>query len=257
MGSDDVLFDPSKQSSADVWATKGSPDPADGEQVMNGIFGSSAPSASELEQELERVRSAPKLERNQEGIVIAQRFHLSPTGLQFDESVTREEWEAFADVINQFETSLQWIIADWLIYGDGKGYFTWEQVGDEFFAGRYSSETLRKYARVARAMVNGIRIPSLSFGHHQTVVECAEDDEQYEHWLALAEEKSWPVSRLRKEMRDEQAPSKTPAWQKKKDALVGYLSKNRWQSMGISAKREVYNDLLHKLRELEEWGIDD
>ncbi|MEL7234058.1 MAG: hypothetical protein AAGK74_06160, partial [Chloroflexota bacterium] len=186
---------------------------------------------------LQRTDVASAIEVYDNGIALGDRFLISPTGLEVADNITRDEWVAFAEIINRFETSIQWIIGDWLLCGDNRKYMTWEQVAKHFFDGRYSFETLKKYARVARDFAPGIRIPDASFAHHQTVMDCCSSEEEYVRWLELAVDQKWSVSQLRREIKQEDLPGKEPAWVRAIDNVERKYSKGEWKRMSSTNRR--------------------
>jgi hypothetical protein len=184
MGSDDVLFDPSKQSSADVWATKGSPDPTNGEQVMNGIFGSSAPSASELEQELERLRKESAIVKREDGTLQAGNVLLSETGIANIGELTEAELSTLGELLFQLDSSIQWWIGDWLNRVPQAWGTTIEAVAER--TGK-ETKTLYEYQQVSRKIKIAERSAKLSWSHHRTIVYSLAPSEQYTQWIEWAE----------------------------------------------------------------------
>lgn len=195
------------------------------------------------------------LQRGPSGELLFGRFEMTPTGLTSPKDVTVEEYAEVGRLLLDIGSRIQWLIGDWINSGDDFQWGeTYKQIAEEF---GYQVETLWSYASVCKAVKPLTRVKELSFSHHRTVAKY--DDAMQQQYLALAVEHGWSAKEFASQIRLFEAGSaeKPPSWQKKKNSLVRFLTKNRWQSLDKPAKREVYNDLLHKLRELEEWGIDD
>ena len=122
-----------------------------------------------------------------------QPFRVTDTGLVVTGAPSFEEWEHVGERLAALERGLQWAIGDWLNYGSCK-----------YARGRYETvaaslglekETVRKYAQVAAAYESGIRIPSLTFLHHQ--LAAALPAQQRQALLLEAGRRGWSASRLK------------------------------------------------------------
>ena len=138
-----------------------------------------------------------------------QPFRVTDTGLVVTGAPSFEEWEHVGERLAALERGLQWAIGDWLNYGSRK-----------YARGRYETlaasfglekETVRKYAQVAAAYESGIRIPSLTFLHHQ--IAAALPAQQQQALLLEAGRRGWSASRLKRAIRDLStvAPAAFPA----------------------------------------------
>lgn len=218
---------------------------------------------AELQSQIDQLQNAvdsnigtDTITRYGNGISLADRFLITPTGLEMPDDLTQDEWINFSDVIDRFETSIQWIIGDWLVYGDGKRYLTWEGLEQHVLGGRYQSETLRKYSRVCSSIDSGRRLPGQSFSLHQVIVESANPND-YDMWLDEINHKKYSVMGLRRAIKPELKTGKTaPAWRKRVDGVTAYFTKRRWTTMSLESKREAYEELQRKIKEMEEWGLD-
>lgn len=123
------------------------------------------------------------------------RFALLTTGLQVEGRVTEAEWLQFFNSIRHIGASLQWVLGDWLVYGER----TWGKTYDDLATiTGIAVETLYQYAYVARAVEFSIRIEVLTFAHHQLVAALPAD--QQAAWLRRAAEEGWTVAKLRAEL---------------------------------------------------------
>ena len=138
-----------------------------------------------------------------------QTFRVTSTGLVVTGDPSFEEWEHVGERLAALERGLQWAIGDWLNYGSRK-----------YARGRYETvaaslslekETVRKYAQVAAAYESGIRIPDLTFLHHQ--IAAALPAQQRQALLLEAGRRGWSASRLKRTIRDLStvAPAAFPA----------------------------------------------
>jgi len=138
-------------------------------------------------------------------------FLWTPVGLQIEGEITRDDWEETGRVLKRIEGSLQWLIGDWVNYG-----LDWGDREEFANAIGFSVQTIYEYAKVAKAVDFRIRIPNLTFGHHQVVKSHSIEDQEY--WLGAALEgdelkdgtrKSWSIDRLRKEIQKVEGRSDT------------------------------------------------
>lgn len=124
------------------------------------------------------------------------RLTLASTGLQLPPRFPFEQWLSIGQQLSAVCTSAAWCLGDWLVYGE------------HAYVGRYRQaiertsldyQTLRNYAWVARRFAMSRRRDTLSFGHHAEVAALSEPEQDF--WLRKAEEHSWPVKNLRRQVR--------------------------------------------------------
>jgi hypothetical protein len=117
-------------------------------------------------------------------------------GLHLREQIPFEKWLAIGQQLSRIHSSSAWCLGDWLVYGEAA------------YAGRYRDaieqtsldyQTLRNYAWVTRRFPFPRRRDTLSFGHHAEVAALPEPEQEF--WLRKAEEFSWSVKQLRREVR--------------------------------------------------------
>jgi hypothetical protein len=99
----------------------------------------------------------------------------TPTGLQFTEALDYETWERFGrdlDLLCRLQEArlqtVQWWVADWLIYGEGRG--DWGEMYTQATQETgYNKRTLANMAWVASAVELSRRHDNLTFAHHAEV----------------------------------------------------------------------------------------
>lgn len=190
-----------------------------------------------------------------EGYTVIGKFAMSSTGLAIADDVTQDEWAAFAGWLNAADTALQWIIADWLVRGDVKQWFTYEEISRKFLP-RLTPDTLKQYAHVGRNIDPLIRINGQDFAIAQYVASLNIPDHKKEEYLQLAADEKLSVSKLRLHIEGTLPPSKTPGWQKRLDALEGAYTKRAWSKMSTDSRRRAYERLQSLLQTLEKWGLE-
>ena len=124
------------------------------------------------------------------------KFSITPTGIQFDQELSFEEWDALGQKLAPLGKSIGFIIGDWINYGEKRWGDKYEGALD-----RTGLEygTLRNYAYVARKVELSLRNDKLGYYIHATVAKLKTDDEK-QHWLDMAEKHKLGVRRLRKSM---------------------------------------------------------
>lgn len=149
------------------------------------------------------------------------RFTLSPVGVELPENTTQEEYAALGHVLLQLQSSTQWLIGDWLAFGEDREWGkTYADVAQHF---GYEIETLYTYASVCRAVQTSMRVEVLSFAHHRAVVSLPL--EQQREWLQKAIDHKWSSKQLRAEMRaalsaPQEQPSRIEMWHSTLDKLT-------------------------------------
>lgn len=181
-----------------------------------------------------------------DGSIQSGKFKLSAIGLGIDDSVSQEEWTELGQVLRRLDVALQWLIGDWMVYGERVWGYTYEKVALSF---GYEVSTLYNYTSVARKVSFSRRRENLSFGHHQAVASRAPEEQA--HWLALAEDEGWSVARLRASL------SEAPSTSIQANPLVSHKNRqvfNRvWRSLnrGQAIKPEDIDHLRRWLDAIE------
>ena len=125
-------------------------------------------------------------------------FRATTTGLVMTEDdVPYELWEAYGGAIRRVEGAVQWIIGDWLNYGERKYGEMYAQAVDET---DYKKETLMNAKWVAGKIETSLRREVLTWSHHKEVAKL--EPEEQEYWLNEAVEQGYGVRGLRDAIRD-------------------------------------------------------
>lgn len=119
-------------------------------------------------------------------------------GLVVRSACTFEEWEALAPRFHQAHEWIQFVIGDWLNYGEAMFGEAYAQAIDPAI---WDVQTLAQYQRVAAAIPPARRVPGLSFFHHRAVVALppAEQVRLLTDAVNGDEGRPWSVARLARE----------------------------------------------------------
>ncbi len=128
---------------------------------------------------------------------ISPKVRFTPLGLDILEDLTFEEWASLASHLGNAVRSIEFVIGDWLVYGDRFAIqlplpgFKIKQRRAE--SKRYEMAlnetkldrlTLRNFSYVCRNVGKSCRHDFLSFEHHRAFATLDEIDQQ--HWVAIA-----------------------------------------------------------------------
>lgn len=122
------------------------------------------------------------------------KFSITPTGIQFNEELTFEEWDALGQKLAPIGKSIGFIIGDWINYGESR---YGEKYEEALTRTGLAYQTLRQYAYVARKVEMYLRKYNLDYYIHATVAKLKTDEEK-QHWLDIADKHKLSVRRLRK-----------------------------------------------------------
>lgn len=124
-------------------------------------------------------------------------FTPTKVGMIVEGEPTVEEWTSVGEAIHQITGSVQWLIGDWLVFGEKKYGETYlpaiEATGMDY-------GSLRNIKSVAENVQLSLRNDNLSFNHHVAV--SALPPEQQREWLERADQDDLSVSDLRKAIRE-------------------------------------------------------
>lgn len=126
---------------------------------------------------------------------------VTASGVQFDLTISFEEWAAFGQKLNRLQESLQWIIGDWLNWGHS--HYERNRYALAIESLPYQYQTLRNFAWVAGRFELSRRRDNLCFSHHAEVA--ALDEKAQERYLTAAEKGDWSHVDLRQAIRQDQA----------------------------------------------------
>ncbi len=144
-------------------------------------------------------------------------FHgkISPTGWEPDGDLSYEQWEQDGQIFQRIDGSLNWIIGDWLNYGERKYGETYAQ------AIEWTGNKLQHLANIkwiCGAIKTSSREEVLSWTHHGYIAHLP-DDEQRE-WLHAAKINEWSSKELLQALESANAkrkPLPQPQWTKEKE----------------------------------------
>lgn len=122
------------------------------------------------------------------------KFAITPTGIQFNEELSFEEWDDLGQKLAPIAKSIGFIIGDWINYGEKRWGDRYEEALERT---GMAYQTLRNYAYVARKVHLSCRQDKLGFEHHAVVAKLKTPDEQ-EHWLGMAVKHKLGKRRLQK-----------------------------------------------------------
>lgn len=123
--------------------------------------------------------------RDGNGAVLWGGFKLSHKGLSIDEQVDENDWLQFGEALAKIQISWDWMVADWLAYGNyNYGDKVYEKASALF--GK-SDRTWEDYTYVARNVQFSERSENLPFMHHKVVAPYADTPNIQKELLNLAE----------------------------------------------------------------------
>jgi hypothetical protein len=146
-----------------------------------------------VEEELAHVRAAGQA-LAADGTIVVQGFQLTPTGLMAPETISPDAWVDVGRLLAKLEGSLQWLVGDWIVYGEAIQWGDIPSLAQEL---GFATQTLYDYASVSRKVQFSIRIENLSFAHHRLVMSMTPDYQTYalqfaaHHKYSVADFRKW------------------------------------------------------------------
>lgn len=137
-------------------------------------------------------------------------WQLTSVGIVAPDDIAHDDYEQIGEMLLRFNSSMQWLLGDWLMIGD---HFQWGETYHrlaETFG--YDPHTLKVYKNVCNRVKTYIRMYELSFGHHQAVAPLHEEEQRF--WLERAVEGGWSISKLRKHIRESKSKQNDQAVEK-------------------------------------------
>lgn len=122
------------------------------------------------------------------------KFSITPTGIQFNEELSFEEWDALGQKLAPLGRSIGFIIGDWINYGEKRYGKMYEEALERT---KLSYHTLRHYSYVSRKVELCLRKHNLDYTLHEVVAKLKTNEDK-QHWLKMAEKHKLTVRRLRK-----------------------------------------------------------
>lgn len=123
-------------------------------------------------------------------------FEAGALGLVIQSAPTVDEWLAYGARIRKVDKAIQWVIGDWLNYGEaayGEAYSQAFTMWPDVDYGR-----LRDYKWVSKAIPMSFRNDNLSWTHHRIVAKMA--PKSAGRWLRLADDVGMSAAKLREEI---------------------------------------------------------
>ena len=122
------------------------------------------------------------------------RFAITPTGIQFHQDLSYEEWDDLGQKLAPIGKSIGFILGDWINYGSQKNYG--EKYDEAIARTGIDYGYLRNMAYVARKVNLSCRRDNLAFEHHAVVAKLKPDEQS--HWLDMTNQHKLTVRHLRK-----------------------------------------------------------
>ena len=131
---------------------------------------------------------------------------ISKNKLEFDPSLTFDEWKEAGRFLKQVEGSVQFWVGDWLNFGKkkyehGKYELALQELGYEY-------HTLRKLSYVSDEVESDRRRSLLDFSHHAEVAPLPPEEQS--QWLDKAEHEQLSVRELRTQIKESKRPEPVP-----------------------------------------------
>lgn len=117
-------------------------------------------------------------------VTISPSVSLTPTGLEFRNSVSFDEWQTVGLKLREVRGMIHWWIGDWLNYGEERWGEMYAQAVEDT---QYRTQTLMNDKYVASRFQISRRREKLSWSHHADVAGL--DVDEQEKLLNTAEEK--------------------------------------------------------------------
>lgn len=118
-------------------------------------------------------------------------------GLELAPDLELKDWLSIGSQLMEVGSAYQWLIGDWLNYGQRKYGEKYAIACDEM---GIAYQTAANWASIAGRIEFSRRRENLSFSHHAEVADLDSPKEQNK-WLEKAEQGKWSVADLRENMR--------------------------------------------------------
>lgn len=175
---------------------------------------------------------------------------LTPTGLQLPDDFGVEAWEYLGAILFRLEGSINWLIGDWLNYGENHKYGEMEAIAEKL--GRKAS-SLYDVKYVCSNIEFSARAENLSFRHHKLVAKMGRDEQRY--WLRRAEENGWSIAQMRAEITKDTNPPTPPEYRvadpETMKTIKRLLSLDR--RLFQNASREMKIEIRAEIAEIRRW----
>ena len=126
------------------------------------------------------------------------RVTIGRVGIAVPDDLNEQEYGDLGAFLLDIGSRVNWLLGDWLAYGENRQWGeTYQRVAEQF---GYAYQTLQNFAYVARSVDFSRRREKLSFTHHVEVAGLNPHDQ--DNWLNQAESNGWSVAQLRKVIRE-------------------------------------------------------
>jgi len=132
---------------------------------------------------------------------------ISKNKLEFDPSLTFNEWKEAGRFLKQVEGSVQFWVGDWLNFGKKK--YERGKYEEAVIELGYEYGTLRDFSYVSDNVELSLRKDNLGFRHHAEVAPLPKEEQ--EQWLEKAEQEKLSVRELRTQIKEAKRPEAVPA----------------------------------------------
>lgn len=222
------------------------------EEIVNQWFGDIDPSTID----------ESGIEIADDGAINAYEFRMTGIGIDPESrSLDEEKWKQLGDLLFRFDRSIQWLIGDWLAYGETNKWGETEEIAKEF---GYEVKTLYDYTYVAKSVPFSVRTENLSFGHHKLVSKMSTDEQKF--WLEKADygdydeetnmAKSWSISRFRNEIRGTTTVENETPFDRNVLRIDREVTQNKWKKLPSDERLKRYEHLQNIIKRMEQWGFD-
>ncbi|MFZ4816969.1 MAG: hypothetical protein ACOYL5_20705 [Phototrophicaceae bacterium] len=120
------------------------------------------------------------------------RVTIGRVGIHVPDDLNEQEYSDLGVFLLDIGSRLNWLLGDWLAYGENRQWGeTYQKVAEQF---GYTAASLHQYAYVCRNVDFSTRVEKLSFAHHATVASLEPDMQRY--WLGVAAEQGLSSKQL-------------------------------------------------------------
>ncbi len=201
------------------------------------------------------MNTLPSKSSNQSSLtntIIAGHFKLTPTGLEVIGDPTFDDWLSCGKYLYKTNESLQFIIGDYLQYGEQHWGETYRKAVEVF---GFDIQTLRNSKWVSRSIQPEPRHPELSFSHHREVAEL--EPEEQDELLTEASNNKLSVSALHKLIAQRRMVNTEPSKSRQTDSQVSPRGDTLAQPSFFSEALEKGREFVKALRKLKRVELTD
>lgn len=159
--------------------------------------GRGAPPPFEHDDEAQETKiiKVPMLAPMPDGSIPAGAFKITSVGLEVETSTTVDEWWRVGKAIFKIETASQWLIGDWIRYGEARFNKSIYEVAELL---KRDPKTLQNWSWVCSKFPISRRREKLFFSHHEAVAK--RPVEQQDLILDAAAAEGWSLREMRQQI---------------------------------------------------------